>query len=99
MSDRHVSKNKCRNAYPLYIPSISELKVTIHCARSQELLSRNYKLHISKNCFDKGFNQECIKYGLGGALENRDDPINHYNKSEHKCKRELKAFIKKEHYC
>ena len=32
---------------------------------------------------------------MGGALENKDDIIKHYNKSEQKCKREQKGLERK----
>ena len=55
---------------------------------------RKYMFHRYENCFDKKSNQASIKDGLGGDICNRADDFNHYKKSEHKRKNDLKGLKK-----
>ena len=52
---------------------------------------QNCMSHSSENCFGKPSEQKSTKEGILGALDNRSDAVKHYNKSEHKCKKYLKA--------
>ena len=56
---------------------------------------KKYISHSSENCFGKRYNQQSIKYGLGGSLGNRADAVNQYKNPEHKWKKELKSLKKK----
>ena len=51
-------------------------------------------LHSSEILFGEFSNQQTIKEGLGGALDNRFDSVKHYKKSEHKYKKYLNALKK-----
>ena len=55
---------------------------------------QKYMSHSYENCFGKLYDPQYIKEGLRGDLGDRDDAVKHYNKSEHKWKKEMKALKK-----
>ena len=66
----------------------------MHIPCTYQSLRKSTNLYSSENCFTKGYDQASVKDRLGAALGNRAGAAEHYNKSDHKWKRYLKALNK-----